>query len=418
MSLLILGLNHASAPLALREQAAFAPESLPDALRQAQAVEGLSETVILSTCNRTELVTAGDHDVSELTRWLAGQTGLDAHILTEHAYCLEGAQAVRHIFRVAAGLDSMVIGEPQILGQVKAAVADAQAAGTLGPMLGRLFQKANAAAKHARSETAIGENPVSFAYAGVRLAEQIFEDITAQRALLIGAGEMIDLFAAHLRQRGVRRLVFTNRTTARAEELAHRHAGATVPYTQLDDYLPDADILVSCTAAPAPLITANALRRALKARRRQPICALDLAVPRDIEPAAGKLDDVYLYAVDDLQAIIERNQQARRNAAEQAEALIDAHVTEFAHWLDTRDAGALIGRVRERLDLAGEPLINKALARLQRGDDAEDVLRSLVHGMSGKWMHTPAVAIRQAEPTDQAALQDAVRRIFDLDNPS
>lgn len=415
MSLLILGLNHASAPLALREQAAFAPESLAQALRDAQGISGLDEVAILSTCNRTELITAGHHDTGRLTTWLADRTGLETAALNQHGYVLHDADAVRHVFRVAAGLDSMVIGEPQILGQVKQAVAEAETVGTVGPLLGRLFQKANAAAKHARSETGIGENPVSFAYAGVRLAEQIFEDITAQTALLIGAGEIVDLFAAHLRQRGLRRLLFTNRTASRAEHLAHQHAGATVPFSELDAYLPDADILVTCTAASTPLITAAALRGALKTRRRQPICALDLAVPRDIEPAAGKLDDVYLYAVDDLQAIIDRNQQARRNAAEQAETLIASHVAGFMHWLHTRDAGALVSDLRQQLDAAGEPLINKALARLQRGEDPETVLRTLVRGVSGKWMHAPAVAIREATADDQAALQDAVRRLFDLD---
>ncbi|WP_348673294.1 glutamyl-tRNA reductase [uncultured Abyssibacter sp.] len=416
MPLLVLGLNHATAPLALREQAAFAPDELEPALNEARQVEGLEEIVVLSTCNRTELITSGQHSTDSLTRWLGSRSALDADTLSGHGYVLEDAAAVRHVFRVAAGLDSMVLGEPQILGQVKQAFADADAAEAVGPTLRRLFQKANEAAKRARSQTSIGRNPVSFAFAGVRLAEQIFEDVTQQTALLIGAGEMIELFAAHLRARGLRRLLFCNRTAARADALAHKHAGASIPFSELDAYLPDADLLVSCTGSPTPIVTRAALKQALKRRRRRPVCALDIAVPRDIEPAASTLDDVYLYAVDDLQAIIDRNQQARRDAAEQAEELIQQHVDQFMHWVQTRDAGAVVGELRKRLNREADELTAAALAQIARGEDPAKVLPRLAHTLGQRWLHTPSRAIREAPPEDQAALQAAVKRLFDLDN--
>lgn len=416
MPLLVLGLNHDSAPLALRERAAFAPTELSEALADARRVGGLAEVVVLSTCNRTEIITSGAHTADALTRWLAGRTALDADTLQAHGYLLEDEAAVRHVFRVAAGLDSMVLGEPQILGQVKQAFADADGAGTVGPTLRRLFQKANEAAKRARSETDIGRNPVSFAFAGVRLAEQIFEDVTEQTALLIGAGEMIELFAAHLKARGLRRLLFCNRTAARAEALAHRHAGASLPFSELDAYLPDADLLISCTGSPTPIVSREAMKQAVKRRRRRPVCALDIAVPRDIDPAAGTLDDVYLYAVDDLQAIIDRNQQARRDAAAQAEDLVQRHVDQFMHWLQTRDAGAVVGQLRQQMTQVGDEVAASALAQLQRGDDPAVVLPRLVRSLGQRWLHAPSTAIRQAPPEDQPALQAAVKRLFDLDD--
>lgn len=416
MPLLVLGLNHDSAPLELRERAAFAPTELPEALVDARQVSGLAEVVVLSTCNRTEIITSGEHDADALRLWLAGRTALDTTTLQSHGYLMEDHDAVRHVFRVAAGLDSMVLGEPQILGQVKQAFADADAAGTVGPTLKRLFQKANEAAKRARSETGIGRNPVSFAFAGVRLAEQIFEDVTEQTALLIGAGEMIELFAAHLKARGLRRLLFCNRTASRAEQLAHRHAGATVPFSELDAYLPDADLLISCTGSPTPLVTRDAMKRAIKRRRRRPVCALDIAVPRDIDPAAGTLDDVYLYAVDDLQAIIDRNQQARRDAAEQAEELVQNHVDHFMHWAQTRNAGAVVGQLRRRMAEVGVDATAIALAQLERGEDPAVVLPRLVRSLEQRWLHAPSTAIRGAPPEDQPALQAAVKRLFDLDD--
>ena len=400
MPLLVLGLNHATAPLELRERAAFAPAELDGALRDARKVEGLEEIVVLSTCNRTELITSGQHSMDSLAQWLGTRSAIDLDTLSGHGYRLEETEAVRHVFRVAAGLDSMVLGEPQILGQVKQAFSDAETAEAVGPTLRRLFQKANEAAKRARSQTSIGRNPVSFAFAGVRLAEQIFEDVTQQTALLIGAGEMIDLFAAHLKARGLRRLLFCNRTAARAEKLAHRHAGASVPFSELEAYLPDADLLISCTGSPTPIVTRAALKQALKRRRRRPVCALDIAVPRDIEPAAGSLDDVYLYAVDDLQA----------------EDLIRQHVDQFMHWVQTRDAGAVVGQLRKQLNREADELTAAALGQLARGEDPAQVLPRLAHSLGQRWLHAPSRAIREAAPEDQPALQATVKRLFDLDN--
>lgn len=414
MPILTLTLNHHRAPVALREQVAVPAEALGARLQAAGKLEGVSEALLLSTCNRTELTVVGNPSRNKLLAWLA-TGGADPNTLDAACDLHRGADAVRHLYRVAAGLDSMVLGEPQILGQVKQAAATAQDAGTLGPVLNRLTQHAFAAAKAVRSGTEIGQNPVSFAYAGLRLAGRIFDDLEQQSALLIGAGEMIDLFAKHFRSAKLKRLHFANRTAARADTLAHAHHGASVPFDALADYLPEADIVVSSTAASAPLLGAEAFRAALRERKRKPLCVLDLAVPRDIDPAVDKLADVYLYDVDDLKRIIDNNQQARRAAANDGEALLDHHVTRFMQWHDSRSAGATIRALRRAHGQRSDAALAKAQAALARGESPEVVLQTLARGLSNALLHTPTTALRNAPADEQAELLDAVNRLFDLD---
>ena len=382
-------------------------------LLAAQQINGVDEVLLLSTCNRTELTVVGKPKQHELMAWLAAGNGDTSELDDACEWHLDD-DAVRHLFRVAAGLDSMVLGEPQILGQVKQAVAAAEAAGTLGPVLGRLAQHAFAAAKAVRSGTDIGENPVSFAYAGLRLAGRIFGDLTQQSALLIGAGEMIELFATHLRSAKLKRLHFSNRTAARAEALAHQHHGASVPFDALADYLPEADIVVSCTAASAALLHAPAFRGALRERRRKPMCVLDLAVPRDIDPAVDKLSDVYLYDVDDLKRIIDNNQQARRDAASDGETMLDHHVARYMHWLDSRSAAATIRALRRAHTVRSADAVGRAKAAIARGEPVDEVLQLLSRQLSNALLHTPTKALRNAPADEQAELLDAVDRLFDL----
>ena len=417
MPILTLTLNHHRASVALREQVAVPAEALAQRLQAAQQIPGVHEALLLSTCNRTELTVVGLPDQDQLLAWLATD-GVAADTLAEASEIHHGEAAVRHLFRVAAGLDSMVLGEPQILGQVKQAVAAAQAAGTLGPVLDRCTQHAFAAAKAVRSGTEIGENPVSFAYAGLRLAGRIFDDMAQQSALLIGAGEMIELFATHLRSAKLKRLHFANRTAARADALAHKFHGASVPFDALGDYLPEADIVVSCTAAPEPLLGQADFRAALRERKRKPVCVLDLAVPRDIDPAVEKLADVYLYDVDDLKRIIDNNQQARRAAANDGEAMLDHHVTRFIHWLDSRSAGATIRALRRTHAARSAEAVQRAKSALARGEPIDDVLQSLSRSLSNALLHAPTKALRNAPAEQQADLLAAASQLFDLDSKS
>ena len=414
MPILTLTLNHHRASVELREQVAVPAEQLAARLQAAKQLAGVDEVLLLSTCNRTELTVVGNPKPEALVAWLAAGEH-DAQPLEAASEIHYGADAVRHLFRVAAGLDSMVLGEPQILGQVKQAVATAQDAGTLCPVLDRCTQHAFAAAKAVRSGTEIGQNPVSFAYAGLRLAGRIFDDLSQQSALLIGAGEMIDLFATHLRSANLRRLHFANRTASRAEALAHKHHGASVPFDALGDYLGEADIVVSCTAAPGSLLGPEDFLAALRERKRKPLCVLDLAVPRDIAPTVDKLADVYLYDVDDLKRIIDNNQQARRDAAADGEAMLSHHVTRFMHWLESRSAGATIRALRREHAARSAEAVQRAKAALARGESPEVVLQSLSRSVSNALLHAPTKALRNATPEEQAELLTAANRLFDLD---
>ena len=392
-SLFTLGLNHQTAPLAVRERVVFHVERLHEALGELK--RGLAqEAAILSTCNRTELYVAGERP-AELAQWLAQYHRVGEGELQQYLYTHPGEQAVRHAFRVAAGLDSMVIGEPQILGQMKEAARAAESAGTLGSLLHRLFQRSFAVAKEVRSNTRIGAASVSMAAAAVKLAARIFPSLKDQKVLLIGAGEMIELAATHFAAQSPARITVANRTLERAERLAHRYNAAAVELRALGEHLHEHDIVISCTASSLPILGKGLVERALRARRRRPLFMVDLAVPRDIEQEVAELDDVFLYTVDDLAEIVSANLDSRRAALEQAEAIIDTQVGRFMQWMQLREGVPLIRALREEADAARREELERALKALARGEPPAQVLESLSHSLTNKLLHGPTQALKR-----------------------
>ena len=423
MTVLAIGLNHHSAPLDVRARFAFTPERLPAALHslRERLARAAPEATLLSTCNRTELyVAAGDAAVAgaaaDLAQpalaWLAEQGGASPAQLADHAYVAEGSAAARHAFRVAAGLDSMVLGDPQILGQIKLAVREAGLAGTLGSTLHQLFQRSFTVAKEVRSATEIGAHSVSMAAAAVRLSLQLFEDLSQVRVLLVGAGEMIELTAAHFAARQPLAMTLANRTAERSERLARRFGAQAMALADLPLRLHEFDVVVSCTASTLPIIGLGAVERALKSRRRRPMFMVDLAVPRDIEPEVARLADVYLYTVDDLSALVQTGGEKRRAAVAQAEQIVDAGVRGFAHWLEQRASVPLIRAVGRQADAWRAAELARARRQLARGDDVDAVLVALAHGLTAKLMHGALTGLHAADhgQREQAAL--AVQRLF------
>lgn len=408
-----LGINHHSAPLAIRERVAFHAESLPQALAHLVEAKPVREAAILSTCNRMELYCSTDTPEAA-SEWLAEYHRVERAQLQPYLYTYQQPEAVRHAFRVASGLDSMVIGEPQILGQMKDAVRVAEEAGTLGTHLHKLFQRSFAVAKEVRSTTAIGANIVSMAAAGVHLAERIFESIGSQRLLFIGAGEMIELCATHFAARNPKQVTIANRTVERAQALADRFGGTAVRLDQLGEILPQFDIVVSCTASPLPIIGLGMVERAVKARRHRPMFMVDLAVPRDIEVEVGELDDVFLYTVDDLAQVVESGLESRQAAVVQAEAIIAARVEHFLGWLESRDSVPLIRSLRDVTERTRRHEIEHALKLLAKGEAAEKVLDQLSHRLTNKFLHGPTQALNLAEGQERQELQAAVTRLFHL----
>ena len=393
-SLLTLGLNHLTAPLPVRERVVFHVERLQEAL--AELKRGLAaEAAILSTCNRTELYVSSGGKPAELMEWLAQYHRLAPGELQPYLYTLPQEQAVRHAFRVASGLDSMVLGEPQILGQMKEAARAAESAGTLGSLLHRLFQRSFAVAKEVRSTTRIGAASVSMAAAAVKLAARIFPSLKDQSVLLIGAGEMIELTATHFAAQAPARMAVANRTTERAERLAARFNAQAIELRTLGESLHEYDIVVSCTASSLPILGKGLVERALRARRHRPMFMVDLAVPRDIEPEAAELDDVFLYTVDDLAEIVSGNLDARRSAVEQAEAIIDAQVGQFMHWMRLREGVPLIRALREEADAARREELERALKALARGEEPAAVLEALSRSLTNKLLHGPTQALSE-----------------------
>jgi glutamyl-tRNA reductase len=392
-----LGLNHQTAPLAIRERVVFHVERLREAL--AEVKRSLAdEAAILSTCNRTELYVSGEQAgerAPHLVQWLAQYHRLSPDELQPYLYTFPSDQAVRHAFRVASGLDSMVLGEPQILGQMKEAARAAESAGTLGSVLNRLFQRSFAVAKEVRATTRIGAESVSMAAASVKLAARIFPSLKDQSVLFIGAGEMIELVATHFAAQAPARLTIANRTLERAERLASRFNASAIELRALADQLHEYDIVVSCTASSLPILGKGLLERALRARRRRPIFMVDLAVPRDIEPEVAELDDVFLYTVDDLASIVSANLDSRRSAVEQAEAIIDTQVGQFMHWMRLREGVPLIRALREQADAARREELERALKALQRGEDPATVLESLSRTLTNKLLHGPTQALSE-----------------------
>jgi len=397
MGLLALGINHKTASLELREKVAFAPERLEAALREACAQAGVQELAILSTCNRTEFYgQVPENGVDALLAWLSRHHHLPLSDISASLYQYEGEAAVRHMMRVAAGLDSMVLGEPQILGQVKTAYSQAAAAGTLGPELERLFQSTFATAKQVRTDTAIGANPVSVGYSAVLLARQIFSELRDSEALLIGAGEMIELVGKHLFEQGVTKITVANRTLSRGLELAQQFGGRAITLEEIPEALVHADIVISSTASPLPIVGKGMAERALKKRRHKPIFMVDIAVPRDIEPEVAELQDVYLYTVDDLQSVIDENIRSRQDAAREAENIVGLRAQQFM--LQKREQGAvsIMTAWRQQSDAVREQELAKAMSALQKGDDPAAVLERLSRQLMNKMLHAPTIAMKKS----------------------
>jgi len=388
-----LGLNHHTAPLAIRERVVFHVERLRDALTELKGAFS-PEAAILSTCNRTELYLAGE-ERPDLAQWLARYHRVDPSELQPYLYTLPREQAVRHAFRVASGLDSMVLGEPQILGQMKDAARAAESAGTLGTVLHKLFQRSFAVAKEVRTTTSVGAASVSMAAAAVKLAARIFPSLKDQNVLLIGAGEMIDLCATHFAAQAPARIAVANRTVERGERLAARFNARAIELRALPEQLHEYDIVVSCTASSLPILGKGLVERAVRARRHRPIFMVDLAVPRDIEQEVAELDDVFLYTIDDLGTIVSENLDARRSAVQQAEAIIDTQVGQFMHWMKVRETVPLIRQLREHGEETRRQELDRALKALARGEDPAAVLESLSQVLTNKLLHAPTQALKK-----------------------
>jgi len=418
MSVLTLGLNHSTAPLDLRGRFAFTPEQLAPALRAFRLhVQRAPEVAIVSTCNRTELYVAGDpaHTsglVGPAVDWLAEVGGVGSHTLRDHAYVLEGGAAARHAFRVASGLDSMVLGEPQILGQMKQAVREADTAGTLGTTLHQMFQRSFAVAKEVRSSTGIGAHSISMAAASVRLASQLFEDLSELKVLFVGAGEMIELVATHFAAKNPRTITVANRTLERGEKLANRFGAEALRLADLPQRLAEFDVVISCTASSLPIIGLGAVERALKARKHRPVFMVDLAVPRDIEPEVARLPDVYLYTVDDLSSLVQTAGERRQAAVEQAEAIIETGVQGFVHWLGQRGSVPLIQALNAQADDWRAAEIARARRLLARGEGIDTVLEALSRGLTQKMLHGAMAELHAADAEQRAQLAQTVSRLF------
>ena len=394
MPILALGINHDSAPVAVRERVAFAPEVMPSALAEARAALDCRELAILSTCNRTEIY--GEVTPESVLAWISQYHDVPMEQLTSCHYQFTDETAVRHMMRVACGLDSLVLGEPQILGQMKSAYAVARECGSVGSTLHNVFQQVFSVAKKVRTETAIGENPVSVAFAAVSLASRIFTDLGQQTALLIGAGETIELVARHLLDKGVKRLIVANRTLHRAQALAEEFGAEAILLADIPDCLPRADIVISSTASQLPILGKGTVETALKQRRHSPMFMVDIAVPRDIEPQVGKLDDVYLYTVDDLRGVIDEGKRLREQAAEAADRIVDSAAHDFMREHRSLRAVDSIRSYRQQAQGISKDELEKTLIQLRAGGDPEQLLEQLARSLTNKLIHAPTVALRQA----------------------
>ncbi|HAF45022.1 MAG: glutamyl-tRNA reductase [Sideroxydans sp. GWF2_59_14] len=413
MQLFTFGINHQTAPLSVREQIAFNAETLDTALRDLVGNGAAKEATILSTCNRTEIYCSTNAPVQAVD-WLASYHHLPSTEIEPYIYRLPQEQAVKHAFRVASGLDSMVLGEPQILGQMKQAVRQAEQAGTLGFLLHKLFQRTFSVAKDVRTQTEIGANLVSMAAAAVKLAERIFPSITEQRVLFIGAGEMIELNAVHFAARNPKHITVANRTLERAQTLARRINGHAITLNELPDQLAMHDIIVTCTASPLPILGKGMVERALKQRKHRPLFIVDLAVPRDVEKEVSELSDVFLYTVDDLSEVVRDGLDARQGAVKEAEVIIDSGVNEFIHWMESREVVPTIRALRDHAERQRRSEMEKALRQLTKGENPEKVLESLSAALTNKFLHAPTQTLNQAQANEREALLEAIHRIYHL----
>jgi len=415
MQLLTFGINHQTAPLAVREQIAFNAEAMDDALRDLVDNGSAKEAAILSTCNRTEIY-CNTQTPAQAIGWLSAYHHLPDTEIAPYLYLLPQAQGVKHAFRVASGLDSMVLGEPQILGQMKQAVRQAEQAGTLGFLLHKLFQRTFSVAKDVRSQTEIGANLVSMAAAAVKLAERIFPSIAEQKVLFIGAGEMIELNAVHFAARNPRQITVANRTLERAQTLARRINGQAITLTDLPEQLAQHDIIVTSTASQLPILGKGMVERALKARKHRPLFIVDLAVPRDVEAEVAELNDVFLYTVDDIAEVVKDGLGARQSAVKEAEVIIDSGVSDFVHWMETREVVPTIRALRDHAERNRRHELEKAARLLARGEDPQKVLEQMSNGLTNKFLHAPTHALNQVHGDEREAFLELIHRLYHLNN--
>jgi len=411
----IIGLNHNTAPIEIREKVVFSGEGLDQALSRMVALRRVHEAVILSTCNRTELyLEAEAEDDGELTNWLKSEQKMGAE-LDAALFSLSHEQAITHLFRVACGLDSMVLGEPQILGQLKDAFRASEQAGTVGPVLSRLFQHTFSVAKKVRTDTEIGSNPVSVAYAAVSLANQFFAGFSQHTALLIGAGMTIELVAKHLKRKGIGRLLIANRDVARARNVASEYGGYALPLSEIEGVLEEADILISSTASPSVIVTREQMKKAIKARKRKPVFAVDIAVPRDLDKGIAELSDVYLYTIDDLDQVILEGQSSREAAAVDAERILADETQRYLDMERSRQVAPVITALRDYGDTLREEVLAQGRKRLRKGADSEEVMEYVAAALMKKMLHQPSVRLRLAGEESDDALVSSARRLFGLD---
>ncbi|NRA52840.1 MAG: glutamyl-tRNA reductase [Gammaproteobacteria bacterium] len=395
MSLVALGINHKTASVALREKIAFSPDQMVEALQQLKMLNHGGEAVIVSTCNRTELY-CNQAQGEQLIDWLVDFHQIPKSELAQSIYLHQDAAAVNHLMRVSCGLDSLVLGEPQILGQIKQAYSTAKSAGSMGLLMDKLFQRTFSVAKKVRTETNIGANAVSVAFAAVTLAKQIFSQLSETNVLLIGAGETIELVAKHLTEAGATNITVANRTLARAQSMAEQINGSAITLSQIPDHLANSDVVISSTASTLPILGKGMVETATRSRRHQPMLLIDIAVPRDIESQVGELDDVYLYTVDDLQGIVDQNMASRRAAADEAEVITVEQADHFMAWTRSLESIDYIRQYREQSLTVKNELVEKALTKLAAGIDAEKVMIELANKLTNKLIHSPTRAMSDA----------------------
>ncbi|MCH8176804.1 MAG: glutamyl-tRNA reductase [Proteobacteria bacterium] len=412
MALLSLGINHQTAPVDIREKVAFAPDQLSSALHELQCIPAVNESVILSTCNRTEIYCDTSSDsVEAISRWLSSYHNMSEEALSAYMYQHFDQEVVRHLFRVASGLDSMVLGEPQILGQLKTSFDQARRGKSVNSVLDRLFQQSFSVAKRVRTDTEIGANPVSVAFAAVKLSKQIFGSLEQLQALLLGAGETIELVARHLRKQGIGTIVIANRSLENAQKLANEVDAEAAHISQVPEQLVNADIVISSTASQLPILGKGATEAALKLRKHRPIFMVDLAVPRDIESQVGELEDVYLYTVDDLNSVIDENLRSREQAAEAAQEIISLEVNTFTQWLKTHQSADEIRQLRQNAEAIKQQCLGRAMAQFDQDQDAEKALNTLANILTNKMLHGPTIEMRKALKTGD---QDTIRFLKSL----
>ena len=415
MTLLALGLNHTTAPVEIREKVVFTGEVLPDALIELRHQIGIDEVAILSTCNRTEIYCSLEYDIRQtLINWLSSFHSLKFMNINPFLYAYPDANAVKHVLRVASGLDSMVIGEPQVLGQMKSAYKTAIDVGSIGQLLGRLFQHSFRVAKEVRSNTEIGNHPVSIAFAAVRLGQQIFGDLSSRTSLLIGAGETIELTAKYLSEKGLHRLIIANRTLDKARHIASEYPGYAITLDDIPQHLNEADIIISSTGSTNFILSLDIIKNAMKKRKHKPMYIVDIAVPRDVDPKAGELDDIYLYTIDDLKDVIEENICNREQAAVHAEKIIDTQVINFMDWVNSLNARSTIKAIRDQAVLIQQEVLTSAIKRLKQDEEPELVMQEMARILTNKLIHSPSAQLRNISKDRRDELLRAAKELFNL----